>query len=213
MATLATVAEVLEQVETDLPDAVIQRYLDAAEADLRDYVSSDELKTFPVSIWSGRFMPTLGEADNDLRLLASPRGYPITRITGTVGDAGFHADTEELQTDESGLDLIVPVTTAGVRTPTGTFSVEISENGEVLTFDATHATAALTITNVDGLQQAVHPPKMVQAVMDLVQLALRQRGVKSERVGQYDVTLADYHEERNKVLSRLVYASDKSLVS
>jgi len=215
MATIATVAEVLEIVETDLSDATIQRYLDSAEEDVRDYISSDERKTLPVVVWTGKFTPTLGAADNSLALPASIRTYPMARFEGTVaydgGTPAYTVDTEELEKDESGEDTLTPVTTDGDSVAAGGFHVEIDPTGKALTVDATSTTAAVTITRVLGLQQSVHPVKLAQAVIDLAQLAVRQRGVKSERVGQYSVSLADFHAERNKVLGRLVYASDKSL--
>lgn len=215
MATLATVAEVLEVVETDFPDAVLQRYIDAAEEDVRDYLTSDERKTLPALVWTGKYTPALAADDGSLTLPASIRGYPLVRFEGTVahdgGTPAYSVDTDELEKDESGEDTLTPATTEGESVAAGAYAVSIDSTGKILTVDTTGTTAAVTITRVLGLQQAVHPVKMVQAVIDLVQLAVRQRGVESERVGQYDVTLNDYHRERNKVLERLVFASDKSL--
>ena len=45
-----------------------------------------------------------------------------------------------------------------------------------------------------------------------MRLAVRYTGVQTERVGDYSETLRDYHDERNKVLARLVYAGSTSLV-
>lgn len=416
LATLATVAEVLAEVETDLPDAVIQRYLDAAEDDVRDYLTSTEVKTLPVEVWTGKYTPTLGVSDGTLTLPASILGYPWVRFEGTVVVDGkvrpFSADTDDLDED-GGSDRITPaleegtasvspgvttvavsdaflanpalspvdittsvaiagsgdgyiasllpdtefagpilagepfftewegsinfefdenaniafllhtqhafgpgfaktfdhvrsyffdvnrnrryslplnifdsistvrlgsytpadgdaveITAADLMLPSrirydmeivaydrrsvssrkgislsylhfesvgtisyqrearravswsasdsgsvadGAFEVTIDDTGKELTVDTSATSAALTVTRVLGLQQAKHPARMVNAVMDLVHLAVQYRGIDSERVGQYSVSTSDYHRERNRVLGRLVYASDKSL--
>ena len=116
MATLLTVADVLELVETDLPDSVLQRYLDAAEEDVREYVTSDERKTLPAIVWSGSFTPDLGEAEVELTLSSALNAYPRARFEGTVADDGAHptfrADTLELEKDESGADTLTPLLTS-----------------------------------------------------------------------------------------------------
>jgi len=420
MATIATVAEVLEIVETDLSDAVIQRYLNAAEEDVREYLTSGQLKTIPTVLWEGSYTPTLGEDDGQIKLTSSVKSHEIARFEGTVAYNSrrptFSADTRELEEDESGEDTVTPVTTGqgttaasasgdgyafrsapaltpadidtqtevpttgngyelsilprthiddpivgnmefvsdysgtlhvdgsfssnntqlevdlvfrheyqdgdetitfdSVRTvsyrvnnredltiplnvfnsrtvvpvgayelpdgrtltftqeilnsgvyitilmrlrfyvqgegspdgtrkqgniehlnfqrpnvvyyqigvpPTpvvaddvevegGAFDVSVDSTGKVLTIDTSDTTSALTFTKVLGLSQKTAPAHIVQAVIDLVQLAVLQRGIESERVGQYSVKLADYAKERGKVLGRLVYASDESLV-
>lgn len=217
MATLLTVADVLELVETDLPDSVLQRYLDTAEEDVRDYVTSDERKTLPVEVWTGSYSPTLGDADGSLTLPAAINGYPVVRFEGTVAHDGatpkYTVDTKELEEDESGSDTLTPVTANDGEVTAGAFEVSIDSTGKILTVDTTDTTAAITITRVMGLQQSTHPVKFVQAVLDLVQLAVIRRGVESERVGQYSISPADYHKERGKVLTRLVFASGESLAS
>jgi len=42
-----------------------------------------------------------------------------------------------------------------------------------------------------------------RVVIDLVKLALEYRGVKSEGIGDYKVTLGEYEDERRKILNRL----------
>ena len=214
MSTIATVAEVLDAVETDFPDSVLQRMLDAAEEDVRDHLTSTEQAKLPVVIWTGRYRPALNAADGSLTIPTSILACPIVRFEGTVAHNGatpaYTADTEELDED-GGSDTLTPILADDTEVAAGAYTVTIDDTGKVLTVDTTGTTAAVTITRILGLQQANPPARWVSATIDLVELAVRYRGVKMERVGQYDVTLADYHQERGRVLGRLVYASDKSL--
>jgi len=105
-----------------------------------------------------------------------------------------------------------PVVADDVEVEGGAFDVSVDSTGKVLTIDTSDTTSAITFTRVLGLSQKTAPAYIVQAVMDLVQLAARQRGIETERVGQYNVTLKDPTQERSKILGQLVYRSDKSLV-
>ena len=217
MATIATVADVLEAVETDLPDAVLQRMLDTAEDDVRNYLTATARDNLPVVVWSGHHSPTLGVADGSLTVPASVRSYPIIRIEGTVvydeETPAFTADTQKLAKDESGAEALTPVTRGGVSVAAGRFEIEVDDAGTELGFDTTDTTAAVVITRILGLQQANPPPQWVSASLDLVELAVRYKGIDTERVGQYSVTLSDYHRERARVLGRVVYTSAASLAS
>ena len=52
-----------------------------------------------------------------------------------------------------------------------------------------------------------------QAVIDLVQLRVQYDGLQSQRSGSWSGTSREYHLERAKVLSRLLFAGDKSIVA
>ena len=79
MATMVTLSEVLDGLETDLSNKVVQRHVDEAEADVRNYISSTERKTLPVVIWTGRYTPTLG-ASAILTLPSSILTYPDSTL-------------------------------------------------------------------------------------------------------------------------------------
>ena len=354
MATLATTAEILESVETDLPDAVLQRMLDTAEADVRDYISVSDRVDLAVEFWSGEYTPALGTDDGILHLPAPICYYPLVRFEGTVDGDPFVIDSDFVSvlgqlgsgyptTDtvplaksalEPGLSIrsysaeqvvlnangghylgFYPwrlwvfdnyetarnshssgaafffrlYTYTGLSTG-GTFTLQLSDapaspghygytasplwailastdewtefhephvpiafsftddpyvadmpeqvpltpvsvatglpvaaggfgivadrpHCRNLTFIMTDTTAEIVITRVLGLQAAETPPVLKSAVLDLVQLAVQNKGgTTSERVGQYSVSPADYHRERARVLKSLVFAGTQSLV-
>ena len=354
MATLATVTEVLEFVETDLPDSILQRILDTAEADVLDYVSVADRVDLAVEFWSGEYTPALGTDDGILHLPAPICYYPLVRFEGTVDGDPFVIDSDFVSvpgqlgsgyptTDtvplaksalETGLSIrsysaeqvvlnangghyigfypwrlwvfdnyetarsshssgaafffrlytytglstggtftlqlsdapagpghygytasplwailastdewtefhephvpiafsftddpyaadmleqvpLTPVSVAtGLSVEAGTFGIiPDTPHCRNLTFIMTDTTAGITITRVLGLQRAAVPAKLKSAVLDLVQLAVQNRGgITSERVGQYAISPADYHRERDMVLQRLVFAGSESLV-
>ena len=61
MATVETLAQVLEAVETDLPDSVIRRMLDTAEEDVRAILTTAQRALLPVVLWEGDLAPGAGE--------------------------------------------------------------------------------------------------------------------------------------------------------
>ena len=227
MATLATIADVLASIETDLPDSVLGRMLDSAEEDVRAYVSATERAALPVVIWTGRYTPALNSDTGKLTVPNSIRVCPITRFEGTVTVDGspvsFMADTEALAEPLDPDDpnppanltaTLTPVTVDGDEVAAGAFGVTVEvANGKVLTFDTTATTAAITLTRILALTTSVVPAKYQSATLDLVALAVLRRGISSERVGQYSMVLADYHQQRAAVLQRLLFASGSSLVA
>ena len=216
MATMATVAEVLEAIETDLPDRVLQRYLDGAEDDVRQYLTLTERCKLPATVWQGQFPLILG-AEDVLTVPSSVRGFPYVRFEGivTVGGSAqsFTADTPLLETDAAGTGTVTPIAADGTVVTAGAFVVSVDEDGTSLTFDATATSAPLFVQRILGLQSTSHPALVVNAVMDLVQLNVVYRGLRNERVGQYGAGFLDFHEQRGRVLERLVYASNESLVA
>ena len=216
MATLATIADVLDSVETDLSDRTLQRLIDSAEEDVREYLTSTQRSCLPIIVWTGRYTPALGVPDGSLTLASPILGYPIVRFEGTVVESGaavpYAADTVALDQD-GGTDTLMPVTADGMDVPDGAFVVTIDSTGLILTVDTTLTTAAVTVNRVLGLQTAIPPSKIITAVLDLVKVAVIYRGITTEEVGQYEVTQADYHSERGKILRRLIYASDASLAA
>ena len=213
-ATITSISEVLESVETDLPDPALQRLINGAEDDVRHYLSNSQLKTLPCVVWSGRYTPVLGDPNGSLTLLLSILGFPFVRFEGTVAlnmaTPVYTADTDELGVD-GGTDTIIPVTAGGIAVPDGGFVATIDSTGLILTIDTTLTTAAITITRVLALQTLVPPVQMVNAVLDLVMLGVRYRGIEEEEVGEYNVTLQDYHSQRGKVLKRLIFTGGTSL--
>lgn len=212
-ATIATLAEVLEAVETDLPDGVLQRYINDAEAAVRKQLTVKERATLPVIVWAKRYSPALGSSA-DLTLPSSILAYPWVRFEGTVEyDSGtplFTADTEELDED-GGSDTITPVTADGIFITDGAVVATIDSTGKELTLDATATTAALTFTRILGLQEQEHPVDYVSAVLDLVELAVLNRGFDTERVGQYSVQMRDYQTEKWAILRRVVFSGSESV--
>lgn len=215
MSTIATVADVLAALETDLPDSVLQRYLDTAEDDIRAYLPATNRTALPVVVWTGKYTPILGEADGSLTLPSSIRGYPLVRFEGTVAQASetpsYAVDTDQLQTAESGTATITPVVD-DVAVAAGAYDVAIDDTGLILTVDTSATTAAVTITRILGLQTAAPPARYLDAVLSLVEISTRPRGIASKRVGQYGTTFMDPETARFKVLGRLVYASDESIL-
>ena len=215
-AVLVTISEVLEAVETDLPDAALQRIIDGAEDDIRHYLSKDQLASLPVIVWEGRYTPSLGVPDGSLTLPESVLGFPLLRFEGTVvlntETPTYTADTEELVV-AGGFDTITPVTAEGITVAEGAFVATIDSTGLILTVDTLLTTAAVTVTRILGLQATNYPVQMVIAVMELVQLGVLRRGINTERVGQYTVSLKDYRQERGNVLARLLFSSGDSLAA
>ena len=214
MATIATVADVLEAVETDFPDNVIERLLETAEEDIREYSTSRQRNTLPVVVTDVDFVILPGVPDQVWTLPSAVGAYPIVRFEGTVGANAdpFTADTTYLTTAGAGTGTITPVTAAG-PVAGGAFVVTADADRMELTIDATLATEPVTITRLVGLCTVEPPTVMVSAVIDLVKLALEYDIVRAERTGQFSETKNDYHDERFKVLKRLVYASKGSLVA
>ena len=214
MATFATIADVFKALETDLPDSVLQRHLDTAEDEVRQYLTEKQRATLPVVLWDGRYVPALGESDGRLTLHESALSYPWVRLEGTVAEDGempaFSADTDKLEAP-GGTSSLVPTTADGAIVETASFNVAVDETGKAFTINTTDTATAVVFTRVLGLQQPTHPARIVSAVIDLVELAVQCRGIRAKRVGQYSITLADYDAERAKVLGRLVYASGESL--
>ena len=216
MATIATVADVLEAVETDLPDSVLLRLLDSAEQDVRIFITKDERATLPLVVWEGRYTPALGMADGSLTVRGSLFTFNYIRFEGKVTVNGeqvdYTADTEALDTD-GGSDTITPVLADDTEVAAGAFVATIDSTGLILTIDTTLTTAAVSIRRILGLAQLAPSARYVQAVLDLVKEGTLYRGIKTERVGQYDATLLDYHQERGKILGRLVYQGGESLAT
>ena len=214
MVTIATVADVLEAVETDLPDEVIARLLATAEEDVRDYCTTAQRNTLPVVVTDVAFVILPGVPDQVWTLPSAVGVYPIVRFEGTVGanDDPFTADTTYLTTAGAGTGTVTPVTAAGLIFA-GAFVVTADSDRMELTIDATLATEPVTITRLLGICTVEPPTVMVSAVIDLVKLALEYDIVQAERIGQASETKKDYHNERFKVLKRLVYASKGSLVA
>ena len=212
MGTLTTVASVFDEIETDLPDATLQRMVDTAEVEVRAFASKGERATLPVIVWAGIYEAATGVADGTLTLPSSIRDYPLARLEGDITPAGggelvpFELDTTALETNGTG-------TATFTLTDSGTFDVTVSDDGLTLTIDTTSATSAFTICRVLGLQSALPPVVYVSAVHDLVKLAAQYEGPEAERVGTYAVTFADYHKERNKVLERLAFAGTGPLLA
>ena len=211
MSTLTTVAAVLEQVETDLPDTALQRLLETAEVDVRSYASKVERASLPAVVWDIGYDAAIGVSDGSLTLPTSIRGYPIARFEGRITPASgdpvsFELDTPDLETDESGTATLA-------LTDAGTFDVTVSEDGLTLTIDTTSATKTFTLDRLLGLQTGSPPPPYVSAVIDLVKLGAQYEGPESERTGSYTVTFADYHRERNRVLERLMFSGNGSILT
>ena len=214
MATITTVADVLEAVETDLPDLVISRLLETAEEDVRDYCTTAQRNALPVVITDVDFVILPGVPDQVWTLPSAVGVYPIVRFEGTVGANAdpFTAGTTYLTTAGAGTGTITPVTAAG-PVAGGAFVVTADVDRMELTIDATLATEPVTITRLLGICTVQPPAVMVSAVIDLVKLALEYDILQSERIGQASETKNDYHDERFKVLKRIVYASKGSLVA
>ena len=214
MATLATVAEVLELVETDLPDSVIQLLLDAAEEDARIALGSEGGKTLPTVLWQGVFAPTLG-AVTGLTILESVSGYAYTRIEGTVEYNGqrevFTSDTEEFLSGQSLTTIITPITEDGVSVQDGEFTLTVDTSGKVFTFDLTTTMAAIRITRILGLRTFSQSSSVKTAVLDLVRISVDYRGLQQERTGEHGQTWRDYHSERSKILTRVLFNGVDSL--
>ena len=81
----------------------------------------------------------------------------------------------------------------------------------------TEAAETDLITQLPSDQQDVASLQLsvvqTQAVIDLVQLRLQYDGLTSERVGDYTSTRREYHLERAKVLSRLLFAGTESIIA
>ena len=216
MATFATIEDVLESVETDLSDAVLQRMLDGAEHDVRAYLDAADIALLPVVVWFGSLDIAPGVIAT-LGLDSGVRDYPIVRFEGTVAQSGetpaFGADARFLETSETGTGDLVPLLADGTPVTTATMTVTVDAADENLTFDTLGTAPVLVITRVLGLHTVETPAMLVQAVLDLVDLATRYRGIETERTGQYTVTLQDYHTERGKVLQRLIFSGSGSLVA
>ena len=213
MATIATIADVLEVIETDLSDQALQRLLDTAEQDVRDYSTKTQRATLPVIVWDTDYVLQLGQADGTITV-PSLGSYPYVRFEGTVGaDAdSFVADTSQLRTAGSGTDTIIPVTDGGAVMASA-FVVTANTERTELTIDASGTTEPVTITRILGICTVEPPIGMRSAVIDLVKLAVEYDILQSERVGQFSEVKKDYHNERYKVLKRLVFASKGSLVA
>lgn len=214
MITIVTVAEVLDAVETDLPDQVLEQLIETAEDDVREYSTRAQRNTLPVVITVDDFVITPGDSDQVWTLPLSVGAYPIVRFEGIVGANAhtFVADTTYLTTAGTGVVTIIPVTSSG-PVPGGAFNVTADADRMELTIDASATTEPVTITRLLGLCTTQPPTIMVSAVLDLVKLAIDYDIVSSERTGQHSEIKKDYHNERFKVLKRLVYASGRSLVA
>ena len=214
MATLATVAEVLEFVETDLPNAVIQRFLDAAEEDARVALGSEGGKTLPTVLWQGVFAPALAMS-TALTILESVSGYAYTRIEGTVEYNSerqvFTADTQEFLSGQSLTTTITPITEDGVSVSDGEFTLTVDTSGKVFTFDLTTTTAAIRITRILGLRTISQSASFKVAVLDLVRISLDYRGLEEEQTGEYEATWRNYHAERSQILLRVLFNGVDSL--
>ena len=131
-ATIATLAEILESVETDLPDGVLRRYLNEAEVAVRTQLTTRELATLPVVVWTGRYTPALGGfCRPDVALLDSR--VPLGEIRGDgcleLGDSACSLrNTDALDTD-GGSGTIKPMTADGTFVTTGAVVVTIDQHG------------------------------------------------------------------------------------
>ena len=216
MSRLVTVRDVLDAVETDLQDSVLSDYIEDAEADLTEYLSSTERSSLPVQYWSGAIrldgVTTTGQAE-----AGTVRSATAVRIAGFTDNGGvrvaFYVDTNALNSSGSGTADLIPILSSGTAYSAGAFTASVDPQGEI-TFTWTGTAAYIEITSIVGqaILGRVGYPQYRKAVLDLVRLAVRYTGVQTERVGDYSETLRDYHDERNKVLARLVYAGSTSLV-
>lgn len=213
MATIATVEGIRDSIETDVADSVLQRLIDSEELSIREQLTTTHRAQLPVIIWTGRYTPTLGSSA-DLMLASSILAANWVRIEGTVSynsdTPDFTADTMALDTD-GGSDTMTPLLADGTSVPAGVFTVTIDDTGKELTFDATATTAAIVITRILSLTTQEPSPQLVSALIELVELSLRNRSLQSERVGQYAVTFRDFQTEKWAVLRRLVLSSDESI--
>ena len=214
MVTIISLAEVLNAIETDESEAVIALYLDAAEEDVRAYLSAKQLKQLPVIAWRGNRALILGMANQELELVCPINEFPVVRFEGKVTVSGeavdYTADTEDLN-DDGDTATLTPLTASGSISD-GAYVVETDADGVDLTIDATSTTAAVTITRVLGLQNTLSASaRYTAAILDLVKLSVLYSGLRTERVGQYSASRNDYQTERMNVLSRLVLAGGASL--
>ena len=212
MARLATLADVLAAVETDLPDEVLEVLIDTAESEILTFLPDDDLACFPSVLWSGYHDVTETEAD-DLEVDPSVHDYATTRIEGIVttasGPQAFVIDAEL----RDGLNevAVTPRTSLGTLIENAAFTITISADGETLGFD--RITGTFVLTRILGILAPERVAVFRKAVYDLVRLSALYRGYDRERIGQYEAYPSDFHAERGKVLGRLIYGGGVSLVS
>ena len=215
-AILATVADVLASIETDAPDSVIQRKLDAAEADVRAYLSEAQGKTVPTDLLAEPYSIVPGDSDQTIMFASSIRTYRTLRLEGSIPSGGeaktWTLDTGALRTDGAGTARIEPAPD-GQAIPAGAFVITVDSSGKTLTIDATSTQVAVVITRLLGLSSSYSPQYIVDAVLDLVRLSLEYDLVQSERVDQYSEVKRDYDDERYKVLRRLLFRGGESIVA
>ena len=134
MSRLVTVRDVLDAVETDLPDSVLSDYIEDAEADLTEYLSSTERSSLPVQYWSGAVRldgvtPT-GEAE-----AGTVRSANAVRIAGFTDNGGvrtaFYVDTNALNSSGSGTADLIPILSSGAAYSAGAFTVTVNDQGEI----------------------------------------------------------------------------------
>lgn len=209
MATILTVKEVLDTVETDLADSVLQRLIETAEDDVREYLTPKQRLTLPTILFDKGYAVVLGTDDGTLTV-PTLGNYPYVRFEGTygVGDASFMLDTSYLQTAGIGTVTVTPGRVAAAE-----FIITANTERTELTFDALLTTEPVTITRILGLCTISPPSQMVSAAIDLVKLAVPYDGIRSERVGEFSQEKLDLQAERFKVLKRLIFMSDESLIS
>ena len=217
MATVETLTRVLEAVETDLPDSVIRRMLDTAEEDVRAILTTAQRALLPVVLWEGDLAPGAGEIlfTSDI---AAPTAYPILQFEGMVyADTSFvqyHTQSRLFTAGAAGTGTIVPLTEAGASISLESYTATYDASETRIEFTTQSPAGGVSVTRILGLATAaLAPATMRSAVTDLVMLAVLYRGIDSERIGQYTVSPSDHHAERAKVLKRLVFTSDESLVA
>lgn len=173
MAALLTLAEVRQQVESDLVDPALQRLIDDADSAI--------VSRFGAHASSGNVIEWHPGYTFDL--------YPFRRVGAVVAISEFTGATElvldptDFELRDSGFSIRRLV--GGVNSR-GTFGERVR----------------LTYVPINDDAQR----KRITA--DLVKLANRYEGVKSENAGDYSATSADYQAERESILSELAPALD-----
>ena len=209
MATILTVEEVLDAVETDLSDSTLQRLVETAEDDVREYLTPKQRLRLPVILVDQDYALVLGTDDGMLTVPALGT-YPYVRFEGTYGANAnsFQADTPNFLTAGSGTVTVTPGEDANAE-----FTIAANDERTELTFGAGSTTEPVTITRILGICTILPPSQMVSAALDLVKLAVPYDGIRSERVGQFSQEKLDLQAERYKVLKRLIFMSDESLIA
>ena len=150
-ATVENLAQVLEAIETDLPNSVLSRFLDTAEEDVRAILTTGQRALLPVVLWEGDLSPVFGSL-LETETLATPTVYPILQFDGIVNDGTsavpYHTQSKLFIEGAVGTDSIIPLTEAGVSVTVEAFTATYNASETAIEFTSTQLAVGVSVTRI-----------------------------------------------------------------